>query len=95
MGRHHNSKIPHSQVERAAIIALSGMSFKRAMNAGKVKSLDIGGKPECTWVWKWLLNSTRVPQIRCDKMISYASDYQGAHDHIAVLSKGHVFKLML
>ncbi|KAG8673091.1 hypothetical protein FPOAC1_006394 [Fusarium poae] len=83
----------HTQVERAAIITSSAVSFKRAMLAGEVEPLEIAGKPECTWGWTWLFNSTRVPQPNCDKVESYASSI--TRDHVAVLRKGRVFKVML
>lgn len=95
-GQRDNRGKRHSQVERAAIITSAALSFKRAMNMGEVEPLEIAGRPECTWRWGWLFNSTRVPQLKCDKMVSYASsDEQNARDHIAVLRKGHVFKVML
>lgn len=87
----------HSQAERAAIITSAALSYRQAMNAGKVEPLEIGGRPECTWGWKWLFNSTRVPQLGCDKVVSYApspNDWN-TRDHIAVLRKGRVFKVML
>ncbi|KAF5675797.1 polyketide synthase [Fusarium heterosporum] len=67
----------HTQAERAAIITLSTVSFKRAMNTGKVESLR-------------LLSN-------CDKAIIHDSSLNapGARDHIAVLRKGRVFKVML
>ncbi|KAF4332179.1 polyketide synthase [Fusarium beomiforme] len=87
----------HSQVERAAIITSATASFKRAIDAGRVKPLEIAGKPECTWQWAWLFNSTRVPHSGCDKVVSYASTLavSGALNHVAVLRKGHVFKVNL
>lgn len=95
MGAYRQSKVPRSQAEHAAVIALSTLSFKRAVSAGQVEPLDLGGKPECTWGWKWLFNSIRVPQLECDKMVNYTSDDPTALEHIAVLRKGHVFKVML
>jgi hypothetical protein len=65
------------------------------MKAGTIEPLRIGGKPECTWRWDWLFNSVRVPHVGCDKMMRYDSDDQSACDHIAVLRKGHVFKVLL
>ncbi|KAF5020203.1 hypothetical protein F66182_7768 [Fusarium sp. NRRL 66182] len=87
----------HSQVERAAIITCSILSFKRAIDAGQVEPMEIAGKPECTWGWAWLFNSTRVPQHHCDKVVSYASSTSvpAARNHVAVLRKGRVFKVML
>lgn len=87
----------HSQVERAAVITSAALSFRRAVNAGEVEPLEIAGRPECTWGWGWLFNSTRVPQLKCDKMVSYAPspNDRNARDHVAVLRKGRVFKVML
>jgi len=95
MGAHRDSKKPQTQSERAAIISRSALSFKRAMKAGTIEPLRIGGKPECTWRWDWLFNSVRVPHLGCDKMMRYDSDEQSARDHIAVFRKGHVFKVLL
>lgn len=87
----------HSQVERAAIITSAALSYRRAMNAGEVEPVEIAGKPECTRGWGWLFHSARVPQLKCDKIVSYAPppDDRYARDHIAVLRKGRVFKVML
>ena len=87
----------HSQAELAAIIASAALSYKRAMNSGDVEPLDIAGRPECTWAWDWLFYSARIPQLTCDKMMSHApsGDDLHAQDHIAVLRKGRVFKVML
>ncbi|GKU05699.1 beta-ketoacyl synthase protein [Fusarium langsethiae] len=83
----------HTQIERAAIITSSALSFKHAIYAGEVEPFEIAGKPECTWGWGWLFNSTRVPQPDCDKVESYTSSI--IRDHVAVLRKGRVFKVML
>lgn len=90
-----NSGKRHSQVERASIITSAALSYRRAMDAGEVEPLEIAGRPECTWGWKWLFNSTRIPQLECDKMVSYAhfSEDGKIQDHVAVLRKGRVFKV--
>ncbi|KAF5549198.1 polyketide synthase [Fusarium mexicanum] len=87
----------HSQVERASLITSAIVSFKRAIDAGKVKPMEIAGKPECTWGWGWMFNSTRVPQSKCDRAVSYASSLGATSgiNHVAVLRKGHVFKVNL
>ncbi|KAM0229998.1 hypothetical protein ACHAPO_009550 [Fusarium lateritium] len=87
----------HLQAERAAIMTSATISFKRAIDAGEVEPMEIAGKPECAWGWSWLFNSTRIPQPDCDKVISYASalNAPNARDHVAVLRKGRVFKVML
>ncbi|KAK5653765.1 hypothetical protein OQA88_7922 [Cercophora sp. LCS_1] len=93
MGGHRDPKTPHSQAERAAIITSAVVSFKHAMDAGEVEPLELAGKPECTSRWGWLFNSTRVPQLKCDKMVSYSSSV--VRNHVAVLRKGRIFKVML
>ena len=90
MVTHRDSKRPQSQAERAAIISSSAFSFKRAMRAGMIETFWIAGKPLCTWSWDWLFNSVREPHVGCDKMMRY-----DGCDHIAVLRRGHVFKVML
>lgn len=95
MGGHRDSKRPQSQAVRAAIITTSALSYKRATEAGKVEPLELAGRPECTWRWGWLFNSVRVPRVGCDKMVRYDSDDQRAFDHIAVLRRGRVFRVML
>jgi NADPH:quinone reductase-like Zn-dependent oxidoreductase/NAD(P)-dependent dehydrogenase (short-subunit alcohol dehydrogenase family) len=95
MGAHRDTKRPHSQAERAAIISASALSFKRAMKAGQVEPLRLAGKPECTWRWGWLFNSVRIPQTGCDKMVRYESNDQSPGEFIAVLRRGHLFKVPL
>ncbi|KAF5548075.1 polyketide synthase [Fusarium phyllophilum] len=87
----------HSQVERASLITFATVSFKRAVDAGKVKPLEIAGKPECTWGWGWMFNSTRVPKSKCDRVVSCASSLGASSgiNHVAVLRKGRVFKVNL
>lgn len=92
-----NSGKRHSQVERASIITSAALSYRRAMNAGEIEPLEIAGRPECTWGWKWLFNSTRIPQLKCDKIVSHAEflNNKNVRDHVAVLRKGVVFKVMV
>lgn len=87
---HRDSKSPQSQSERAAIIAWSAFSFKKAMDAGEVEPFWIAGKPACTWRWNWLFNSVREPKVGQDHLVRY-----DGLDHIAVLRRGHVFKVLL
>ncbi|KAK9419086.1 hypothetical protein SUNI508_01063 [Seiridium unicorne] len=92
-----NSGKRHSQAERAAIITSAAISYRQAMNAGEVEPQEIAGRLECTWGWEWLFNSTRVPQLKCDKVVSYAPspDDHIVQGHVAVLRKGRLFKVML
>lgn len=95
LGHRDSRRSAHSQAERAAIIISAAVSFKRSVDAGRVSPLEIAGRPECTHRWGWLFNSTREPHIGCDKLVRYASKGKSVRDHVAVMSKGHLFRLAL
>lgn len=87
---HRDSKMPHTQAERAALIASAAFEFKLAMDNGAVEPVWIAGKPTCAARQDWLFNSVRVPGVGIDSMAKYAGN-----DHVAVLRRGRMFKVML
>ncbi|KAM7199140.1 putative polyketide synthase [Rhypophila sp. PSN 637] len=97
MASHSSGTARHTQSERAAIIVRSALEYQTAFAAGEVEPLElVPGRPECTWRAGWLFNSVRVPQVGCDKMVSYAEEYtttKQQQQHIAVLRRGHLFKV--
>ncbi|KAM7221172.1 hypothetical protein V8F06_003347 [Rhypophila decipiens] len=94
MASHASGTARHTQSERAAIIVKSALEYQAAFTAGEVEPLElVPGRPECTWRAGWLFNSVRVPQLGCDKMVSYADEYTTKQQHIAVLRRGHLFKV--
>lgn len=89
MGTHFDSKVPHAQGERAAIIATSAWKFKQSVDTNRAEPFWYFGMSSCTWQWQWLFNATRIPRVGGDVMQMYESEY------CVVLRRGHVFKVML
>ncbi|SPO04420.1 related to lovastatin nonaketide synthase [Cephalotrichum gorgonifer] len=84
------SKFPHSQAERATIVSLSALEFKHKLEAGKLEPTVIGGRPQCMYQHGWLFNAFREPVVGVDKMRKMPSE-----DYIAVLRRGHLFRVNL
>lgn len=95
MATHRDSKTPQSQAERAALIASAAFEFKLAADGEReggaaIEPVWIAGRPACTSRQVYLFNTVREPGIGKDRLITYPG-----HDHIAVLRRGRVFKVML
>jgi hypothetical protein len=90
MGTHFESPIPHTQVERAAVITLAAFDFQKKLVANEVEPYWYFGMSSCTWQWRWLFNACREPGVDGDKMRMY-----DGQDYIVVLRRGHVFKVSL
>ncbi|KAF4951266.1 hypothetical protein FSARC_12965 [Fusarium sarcochroum] len=82
------SKVPHGQAERAAIVSLSALEFKRNLEAGTMEPTVIGGRPQCTYMHGWLFNTYREPVDGVDRMQKMPTS-----EYIAVLRKGHMFRV--
>jgi hypothetical protein len=89
MGTHYDSKLPHTQSERAAVIAVAAWKFKLSVDANHQEPFWYFGMSSCTWQWQWLFNATRIPRVGGDVMQMYEGQY------CVVLRRGHVFKVML
>lgn len=89
-GSHFDSPVPHSQAERAAVVTAALWEFKGEVDSGTLEPNYLGGRVNCTSTLQWLFNATREPHLGCDKMIKYAGE-----NHIAVLRKGHLFRVEL
>ncbi|KAL2132992.1 hypothetical protein VTI74DRAFT_3062 [Chaetomium olivicolor] len=90
MGTHFDSPLPHTQVERAAVVTLAAFEFQKKVVAYEVEPYWYFGMSSCTWQWRWLFNACREPGIDGDKMRMY-----DGQDYIIVLRRGHVFKVSL
>ncbi|KAK7703271.1 hypothetical protein SLS64_009248 [Diaporthe eres] len=96
MATHRDSKTPQSQAERAALIASAAFGFKLAADgevedgAPAIEPVWIAGRPACTSRQVYLFNTVRQPGVGKDRLVTYHG-----YDHIAVLRKGRVFKVML
>ncbi|KFH44962.1 Nonribosomal peptide synthetase-like protein [Hapsidospora chrysogenum ATCC 11550] len=83
-----SGSFPHRQAERAAIVSLSALKFKRILEAGKMEPTVIGGRPQCTYMHNWLFNTYREPVVGVDRM-----QKMPPKEYIAVLRKGHMFRV--
>ncbi|KAH6652982.1 putative polyketide synthase [Truncatella angustata] len=90
VGTHHDSPFPHTQSERAAVVTLAAFNFRNEVVEEEVEPYWNHSMPSCTWQWKWLFNAYRLPGAEKDSMIRH----EGI-DCIAVLRRGHVFKVPL
>ncbi|RDW64263.1 hypothetical protein BP5796_10765 [Coleophoma crateriformis] len=90
LATHHNSKIPHQQAERAALIATTAFKFKQAVESDVLEPHWYFGVPSCMDTWQWLFNATREPGKGQDKMRKFPGN-----DYCVVLRRGHVFKVDL
>lgn len=87
---HHDAQTPHSQAERAAILTTVAFGFLQGMERNEIGNDWLGSRPLCSDYWRWMFNAVRLPVVHCDKMkiISHSR-------YVAVLRKGHVFKITL
>lgn len=90
LATHHDSKIPHQQAERAALIAMTAFKFKQAVESDTLEPHYYFGVPSCMDTWQWLFNANREPGKGIDKMRKFPGN-----DYCVVLRRGHVFKVML
>jgi hypothetical protein len=90
MGTHFESPLPHTQIERAAVVTLAAFEFQKRVVANEVEPYWYFGMSSCTWQWRWLFNACREPGVDGDKMRIYEGQ-----DYIIVLRRGHVFKVSL
>ncbi|KAI5920728.1 hypothetical protein F4810DRAFT_713262 [Camillea tinctor] len=84
-----NNAVPHKQSERAALLATTAFRAKQDIEAGTFEAHWDLNTPACTFLWKWLFNSTREPGLNVDAMRKYEGDY------CVALRRGHMFKVAL
>lgn len=83
----HDSPVPHTQAERAAIIAVSAIEFKTKMNSDEAQADWQFAGSQCKHLQPWLFNTTREPGLGSDIGRKYSAD------HLVVLRRGRLFKL--
>ncbi|KAK4099533.1 hypothetical protein N658DRAFT_160221 [Parathielavia hyrcaniae] len=89
MAIHHPSPVPHTQAERAALLATTAFQFKKDIDSGTVEALFIMDTPICKAPLKWLFNTYRQPQTGMDEII------KGAGNYCAVFRRGRLFQVPL
>ncbi|KZL71722.1 mycocerosic acid synthase [Colletotrichum tofieldiae] len=90
LGVHFDSIVTHSQAERAAALTRAVCEFKRDRDTGNLEPEFLGERANCGHSLLWLFNAVREPNLDCDKMLKYPGN-----EHVAVLRKGHLFKVPL
>lgn len=85
---HWDSEVPHTQAERAALIATAAFRHKQAVEAGILEA-DLLGVPTCTYFWDKLYNTCRLPAVGVETVEKHSGDYY------VVLRLGRVFKVPL
>lgn len=89
-GVHLLTNRPHSQAERAAIIAETAYVFQRKLEAGELDSDYLNGERLCPQSLNWLFNACREPHRNVDKIRKHEGN-----QYLVVLRRGHVFKIAL
>ncbi|GKT66740.1 mycocerosic acid synthase [Colletotrichum tofieldiae] len=74
----------------AAALTRAVCEFKRDRDAGNLEPDFLGERANCGHSLLWLFNAVREPNLDCDKMLKYPGN-----EHVAVLRKGHLFKVPL
>ncbi|KAI1293103.1 beta-ketoacyl synthase domain-containing protein [Xylaria venustula] len=90
MHTHHDGSSPHSQAERAALLTSVAFQFLLGMERNEIGNDWLGPRPLCSYYWQWMFGAVRRPRVQCDEMRTYPESR-----HIAVLRRGHVFKIPL
>ncbi|KAH8815991.1 Choline/Carnitine o-acyltransferase-domain-containing protein [Xylogone sp. PMI_703] len=90
MAFHPLSKIEHSQAQRAALIASIAFKCKQDLEADRWEPMEYLGTPNCTDLWNYIFNTARLPGVPLDTMAKFPGN-----DYVAVLHRGHIFKIML
>lgn len=87
---HKLSKFQHTQAERAAIIAKAALLYKEDLESGVISPDILQGQPSCTYLFKYLFNTSRKPCIGSDIIERFPGN-----NYIVVLWRGRVFKVPL
>jgi len=89
MAMNHPSPVPHTQADRAALLAVTAFQFKQKIDNGTVESLHILETPVCQAQLHWMFNTYRHPQIGMDEITKTVGDY------CVVFRRGRLFHVPL
>ncbi|KAF3395631.1 Compactin diketide synthase mokB [Talaromyces pinophilus] len=78
----------HTQAERAAIITISALSFKKQLQNGTLEQNSLNGVPLCTETLQWIFHTVQVPTEGGDKVRKYPPS-----NNIVVMRRGHFFQV--
>lgn len=89
MVMNHPGPVPHTQADRAALLAETAFQFKKSIDDGTVEPLYILETPVCQAQLQWMFNTYRHPQIGVDETRKTTGDY------CVVLKRGRLFQVPL
>jgi acyl transferase domain-containing protein/NADPH:quinone reductase-like Zn-dependent oxidoreductase/SAM-dependent methyltransferase/NADP-dependent 3-hydroxy acid dehydrogenase YdfG/acyl carrier protein len=89
-GTHCQGSSPHSQAERAAIVALACLNFKTQVEAGLVEREVVNEQVLDAVQFEFLFNTSREPKMDEDAMVRHPSS-----EHIIIFRRGNAFKISL
>ena len=78
----------HSQAERAAIITISALSFKRRLESGALKQNALNDTLLCMETLKWLFHAYQEPGRALDLVRKYPSS-----NDVVVMRRGHLYQV--
>lgn len=87
MAINHPSPVPHTQAERAALLAVTAYQLKLDIDDGSVETPSIMDTSVCKHQLQWMFNTYRQPQEGMDEM------KKGTGTYCVVLRRGRVFRL--
>ncbi|KAK2809395.1 Type I Iterative PKS [Emmonsiellopsis sp. PD_5] len=85
----HPSPVPHTQAERAALVAATAFQFKKNIDNGTVEPLFLMETPVCQAQLQWMFNTYRHPHVGKDET------RKGAADYCVVFRRGRLFQVPL
>ncbi|KAJ4203077.1 hypothetical protein NW759_015276 [Fusarium solani] len=90
MAFHPLGEMGHTQAERAALIASIAFQCKQDLEADRWEPMAYMFTANCTDLWQYIFNTARLPGVPLDRMAKFPGN-----DYMAVLHRGHIFKVML
>ncbi|KAF4983054.1 hypothetical protein FZEAL_1454 [Fusarium zealandicum] len=90
MAFHPLGEVSHTQAERAALIASIAFQCKQDLEADRWQPMAYMFVANCTDLWKYIFNTARLPGVPLDRMAKFPGN-----DYMAVLHRGHIFKVNL
>ncbi|KAM0421170.1 hypothetical protein ACHAPT_011062 [Fusarium lateritium] len=90
MAFHPLGEMGHTQAERAALIASIAFQCKQDLEADRWEPMAYMFTANCTDLWQYIFNTARLPGVPLDRMAKFPGN-----DYMAVLHRGHIFKVPL
>jgi acyl transferase domain-containing protein/NADPH:quinone reductase-like Zn-dependent oxidoreductase/acyl carrier protein len=78
----------HTQAERAAIITVSTLTWKKALENGTLEQNKLNETPLCMETCKWMFHTYQKPEQGLDKILQYPPNA-----NIIVMRQGHLYQV--